>query len=90
MKKTTKYYLESEAVEVTTIQKLEITKKQYDQMVKDLAKELIETKDYECPLEKEDYNYDYPTFTKTMNKYRVGCYTLYLTVIKCKPGYVFK
>lgn len=88
--KTKKYFLESEAIEVTMISKLEITKKQYDAMTKDLEKQLVETKDYECPLEKKTHNYDFEKTQSKVNVYEVGCYRIWLTMIECKKGYVFR
>lgn len=88
--KTKKYLLESEAIETMMIEKIEITKKQYDQMIRGLEKRLIETQSDEYPIEKDERVYHFDNYVEIVKSYRCGCYTTYLTQLICNAGYCWK
>lgn len=89
--KTSKYYLSVGAVETVPIQALEISQKQFKEIMKNCDLECKETAEYESPLEKkiEEVN-DYENYTERKREYECGCYWLNITEFHCKKGYHFK
>ena len=88
--RTTKYTLYIEICE-NVITDLEITKKQYQETIKQMEynndhADEVETK----PELVEDKFVDYDGCTQHITHYNVGASHIVLTKIECKPGYCFK
>ena len=87
--KREKYFISSSAIETQPIDHIEITKKQFHDMLKQCQNECKETTDFEFPLEENILTEDLETYTRTRYAYECGTYILVLYKLVCKAGYCF-
>lgn len=85
--KTAKYILEIDMLDTDMLQSMELTKKEYNRQLAYLHSQVQATADHECPVEESEEVIDLNGYTKTVNIYRCGCCTTYLTAFECYPGY---
>lgn len=89
--KTTRYYIQFDNLEVAMSTQMEISKAQYNEQLKHLRQQVIDTENNEYPLQENDaIVYDLNTAVKTTISFNCGCAYTDLIKIECKDGYCFK
>lgn len=91
--KTKKYFVEIEMCENNMMQRMEISKKEYDRQLKYMREQVEATIDYETPVVEPEWSgkvIDHPQTTEVIYCFNCGCCTTYLTKYETKEGYAFK
>lgn len=88
--KTVKYSISFYSVETELSTEICISKKEYQKQLDFLENQLIETREYESPVEYRNEIYETEKVLSITHYFTVGMGTTSLTCCKCKAGYHFK
>lgn len=87
--KKEKFSLDVCGYDYELITDLSITKKEFKDQLKNLKKQVEETKDSECPVEHRFYQYDKGTYTLDLYVFVTATTDVFIKHFKCKDGYHF-
>ena len=90
--KTKKYFLDIEFCEAEMVNKIEISKKEFNRQMKFLRAQTYLTKDNECPITEPEWSnkkFEHETYTETCYVFNSGCCNTFLTILETKEGYCF-
>lgn len=88
--KTTKYWVEVECCDIITLQKMYISKKEFNRQLMELRANVILTEGCETCTEKvQDFVQEYDTYTAHFYQFNTACCITVLCEMKTKEGYKF-